>query len=245
MLESSIRREAVWFKRLDQDDKASPICAEGDPNKHRFAVQENGVRYQIDFSAGYSQGLFLDQRDNRAAVARRSVGQRVLNCFSYTCGFSVAAAIAGAESTTSLDLSRPYLDWGKENFELNGIDLKTSEHYFCRGEAFDWLEQFAKKRREFGGVVLDPPSFSRSKQSGVFRVEKDYAKLAESAARVVAKGGWILACTNHRGLPARRFREMVREGVLAAGRRVTNIEMPPMPPDFSGEAYLKSVWVEL
>ena len=155
------------------------------------------------------------------------------------------AAAAGAESTTSIDLSKPYLEWGKRNFELNGIELKTSEHYFCRGEVLDWLSQFAKKRRKFGGVVLDPPTFSRSKQSGVFRVEKDYASLAESAARVVAKGGWLLACTNHRGLPPRRFREMVRDGVLASGRRIREMELRPMPRDFTGEQYLKSVWVDL
>jgi len=236
----------IWFKRLDRDDKQPPEPAAGAGGAGReFEVNECGVRYHIDFGAGYSQGLFLDQRDNRSEVARRSLGGRILNCFSYTCGFSVVAAAAGAESTTSIDLSRPYLDWGRRNFELNGIDLGSSEHYFCRGEVFEWLHQFARKGRRFGGVVLDPPTFSRSKQSGAFSVEKDYAQLAEAAARVVAPGGWLLACCNHRGLPQEKFVGMVRSGVLAAGRRVTAGRLLPMPLDFSGEAYLKSYWVDL
>ena len=238
--------KGLWFKQLDQDDKQSPQPAvagfEGD---REFEVCESGVRYHIDFGAGYSQGLFLDQRENRREVARRSAGERILNCFSYTCGFSVAAAVAGAESTTSIDLSRPYLDWGKRNFELNGIDVGSAEHYFCRGEVFEWLGQFARKGRQFGGVVLDPPTFSRSKQSGAFSVEKDYAALAEAAARVIGKGGWMLACCNHRGLAPARFEAMVREGVRVAGRTVRDSRSLPMPADFSGEPYLKSYWVDL
>ncbi len=241
---SGARRKSLWFKRLDQENKAAPQCAEGDPRAARCTVKEHAVRYLIDFSAGYSQGLFLDQRDNRREVMARAAGERLLNCFSYTCGFSVAAAVAGAEATTSLDLSKPYLEWGKANFAANGIDLGSSEHYFCRGEAFEWMGQFAKKGRRFGGVILDPPSFSRAKGRGTFRVEKDYAMLVEAGARVLGKGGWLLACTNHRGLSARAFREMVREGLLAAGKRSPSLEMRPMPPDFTGEPYLKSVWVE-
>lgn len=236
----------IWFKRLDRDDKKAPELAAGDgAATAEFVVRENGVRYHIDFGAGYSQGLFLDQRDNRREVARRSVGGRLLNCFSYTCGFSVAAAVAGAESTTSIDLSRPYLDWGRRNFELNGIDLAKAEHYFCRGEVFEWLRQFARKGRRFHGVVLDPPTFSRSKQSGAFSAEKDYAELAEAAARVVAPGGWLLACCNHRGLPEEKFAAMVRDGVWAAGRRLAGDRLLPMPADFGGEQYLKSYWVDL
>ncbi len=245
ILSSRLPRESVWFKRLDQDNKLAPTCAEGDPERAAFTVREGGMHYHIDFGAGYSQGIFLDQRDNRALVTRRSAGLRVLNCFSYTCAFSVAAAAGGAESTTSIDLSRPYLDWGKRNFELNGVDPDEGEHYFCRGDVFDWLGQFRRKGRLFGGVVLDPPTFSRSKGRGVFRVEKDYAALAEAAARLVGEGGWLLATCNQRGLSGRRFASFVRDGVRAAGRRVAALEDRPMPPDFTGEPYLKSVLVDL
>lgn len=235
----------LWLKRLDQDNKEPPVCLRGSADDHAVVICELGIRYQIDLNAGYSQGLFLDQRDNRAEVMRRCQGQRVLNTFSYTCGFSVAAAAAGAASTTSLDLSRPYLDWGKQNFSLNEIDPEADEHHFCRGEAFDWLAQFARKQRSFDGVILDPPTFSRSKQRGVFRVEKDYAALAEAAAKVIAPQGWLLASCNHRGLSEARFMEMVSHGVSAAGRRIREMSSRPMPPDFTGEAYLKSVWVDI
>ena len=126
--------------------------------------------------AGYSQGLFLDQRGNRRRVRERvCAGERVLNCFSYTCGFSVAAAMGGA-ITTSLDLPGPYLDWGKRNFTHNGMD--PSDHYFCKGDAMHWLQRFAKQGRRFQGVILDPPTFSRS-ADGVFRAGKDYARLVD------------------------------------------------------------------
>jgi len=237
--------DSIWFKGLEQEDKGVARCVKGDRDKHRVSIMENGVAFEVDFAAGYSQGLFLDQRNNRLEVARRAPGKRILNCFAYTCGFSVAAAVAGAQSTTSIDLSRSYLEWGKRNFAINGIDLSCSEHYFCRGDIFEWLIQFMRKKRYFDGVILDPPSFSRCKKGGVFTIEKDYPRLVSVAAQLVTRGGWLLACCNHHGVSERKFKRLVDEGALSSGREVVSDGFRKMPPDFIGEQYLKSIFLNI
>jgi 23S rRNA (cytosine1962-C5)-methyltransferase len=190
------------------------------------------LNFEVSFSSGYSQGIFLDQRLNRAEVMQRMArGRKLLNLFSYTGGFSVAAAMAGAETTT-LDLSSVYLEWAKRNFRFNGLD--ESEHFFCKGDAFHWLKRFAKQERIFDGIVLDPPTFSRDEKGKVFRVEKDFGELVELAKQVLAKDGWMLCCTNFRGISERDFMRMIN---------MPKMQGVKMPEDFSEDSYLKSVWV--
>ena len=236
--------KSVWLKHLEQGEKSAPDLIEGKAPEMPFLVRENGVRFEIDLSAGYSQGIFLDQRLNRKRVGdlvREAGGGTVLNTFAYTCGFSAVAAAAGA-TTTSIDLNSNYLEWGKRNLAANDCD--PGGHYFVKGDVQEWLRQFAKKGRKFNGVILDPPTFSRVRGGkGVFRVEKDYAVLVELAAKVCADDGWILCCTNHRGLEPWRFESMVKAGLRNANSEAAGIEAAEMPPEFSGEQYLKSVWV--
>lgn len=226
----------VFHKRLDRRDKEAPEQVGGPLDSLRFEVVEQGVRLMMDMQAGYSQGLFLDQRDNRRRVRERSKpGDRILNTFSYTGAFSVYAALGGAVTTT-LDLAQPCLDWARENFSLNGME--PSSHYFCKGDTFHWLERFARQKRLFNGVVLDPPTFSRNESGKVFRVEDDYGELVDLARSCLAPGGWILCTTNCRGLNGGAFREMV----VAAAPGAEVVEYA-MPDDFSGEQYLKTVWL--
>ncbi|MBK1791411.1 class I SAM-dependent rRNA methyltransferase [Persicirhabdus sediminis] len=230
--------KSVYWKQLDQHQKESPSHLAGPAVNEPFTAMENGVRYKIDFQAGYSQGIFLDQRENRQRVIERSsAGQKVLNTFAYTGAFSVCAAVSGAQTTT-LDLSQPYLDWAKENMQLNQLD--PAEHYFCKGDTFHWLKRFARQGRKFNGIILDPPTFSRDDKGKVFRVEKDYGTLAELAAKCLEPGGWMLCSTNCRKLPLHHFTKMISQAVPRA--QVTS-EM--MPPEYRGEEYLKSVWVEM
>lgn len=250
---------SVWWKRLDQQDKQAPQPILGDAPESPFSVMELGLNYVIDLRAGYSQGLFLDQRPQRARMMERlsepSTGfgkfvpsvpsdkphaPRVLNLFAYTCAFSVAAAARGAV-TTSVDLSRPYLDWGKRNMELNGFDPEA--HFFCRGDSFEWLRRFAKKGRTWDGIVVDPPTFSRNAEGKLFRVEHDFPALAAACLEVLEPGGWLLASTNHRGLTPARFEGLVRDGAALAGRRILEIEEGRMPPDFTDTPYLKALWL--
>lgn len=192
----------------------------------------------MDMEAGYSQGLFLDQRDNRAEVRHRCTpGSTLLNTFAYTGAFSVCAALAGA-TTTTLDLAQPCLTWCRENMQLNGID--PTNHYFCKGDVLHWLERFARQKRRFDAIVLDPPTFSRDEKGRIWRVERDYGKLVAKAAACLAPGGWMLCTTNCRKLSPASFRRMVAEGIPGA-----RLSTSPMPFDFDGEPYLKTIWADL
>jgi 23S rRNA (cytosine1962-C5)-methyltransferase len=226
-----------YWKRLDQHQKESPAHLCGPEVSEPFLIRENGVCYEISFQSGYSQGIFLDQRDNRAEVRRlMKPGLHLLNTFAYTGAFSVAAAMAGAETTT-LDLSQPYLDWAKRNFCHNSLD--PAAHHFCKGDTFHWLRRFAKQGRCFDAIVLDPPTFSRDEKGKVFRVENDFGELAALAARVLAPDGWLLCCTNFRGMTSRDFERQLS----ASLPRPMQARHTPMPPDFTDRAYLKSVWL--
>jgi 23S rRNA (cytosine1962-C5)-methyltransferase len=200
----------------------------------------------------------LDQRDNRRRLLVNHVGAKfplfedspagkeVLNTFSYTCAFSVCAARAGAR-TISLDLSKKYLEWGKRNFRLN--DLDPQEHEFLHGDAFNWMTRLARKRRSFDAVLLDPPTFSQSKESGVFRAEKDYGQLVSTALGVLRPGGVLFASTNAAGFPPEKFVAEVERAVTKAGRSILQRLYVPQPPDFpvhrAEPAYLKTYWLKV
>jgi len=172
--------------------------------------------------------------------------QELLNVFAYTCGFSVAGAQAGMR-TTSLDLSKKYLEWGRRNFALNGLD--PAAHDFIYGDAFDWLRRLAKKGRRFDVVVLDPPTFSQSKENGVFRADKDYGKLVATALPLVKPGGVLLCSTNAADWAPEDFLADIQMAVRSAGRTVKQPHYVPQPPDFpvsrSEPAYLKTVWLRV
>ncbi len=213
------------------------------PTESRFQIIENGLRFLVSLDAGYSTGIFLDQRENRRRLLTMNLrGKSVLNAFAYTCAFSVAAARAGA-AVTSLDLSKRYLDWGRDNFRLNGLD--PAAHDFIYGDCFDWLARLAKKGRRFDLALLDPPTFSTAKKGGAFRAEKDYAKLIALAEPLVAPGGALFCSTNARGVTPQQFLAAIRRGVS----RVRSLEFATQPPDFrvaTGEKpYLKTAWATL
>lgn len=234
-----ISRQGVscYWKRLDQHQKESPVHLAGPEINEPFLILENGVASEISFQSGYSQGIFLDQRDNRAAVRKQmAAGMKLLNTFAYTGAFSVSAAMAGAETTT-LDLSQPYLDWAKRNFSHNGLD--PAAHHFCKGDTFHWLRRFAKQGRRFDGIVLDPPTFSRDEKGKVFRVEENFGELAALAAEILAPDGWLLCSTNCRNLGLNEFQKQLRGAI----RRPMSARHSDMPPDFTDEPYLKSVWL--
>ena len=236
--------------------EASPQLVWGEAAPERFEICENGVRFELGFNEGYSTGLFLDQRDNRRRFLTghiaanfpqpSTLNSQLLNCFAYTCGFSVCAARAGAK-TTSLDLSKKYLEWGRRNFALNGLD--PAAHDFIYGDAFDWLRRLAKKGRAFDTVALDPPTFSQSKEHGIFRAEKDYGKLVAAALPLVKPGGVLFASTNAADWPPEKFLADVGKAIHSARRKILQRHHVPQPPDFpisrAEPAYLKTVWMRI
>ena len=234
------------FLPLKNDERISPILHSGDATLPlTTVVTEEGIRYALDFAAGYSHGLFLDQRMNRAKV-RALRPKRMLNTFAYTCGFSVCASLAGAR-TTSLDLSKKYLEWGKRNFALNGLD--PAQHDFIYGDTFDWMRRLSKKGRAFDAIILDPPTFSQSKESGIFRAEKDYGKLVTAALPLLKPNGVLFASTNAAYLLPEKFLDQIAEAVRSARRKILQQHYVPQPPDFpisrDEPAYLKTVWLRV
>lgn len=238
-----VLRKALATETLVERSMEKQPTGETASPESRFKVNENGLRFLVSLDAGYSTGLFLDQRENRRRLLMRDLhGKTVLNTFAYTCAFSVAAAHAGA-IVTSLDLSKRYLDWGRDNFRLNGIAPET--HDFIYGDCFDWLVRLAKKGRQFDMVLLDPPTFSTVKKGRPFSAEKDYAKLVALAEPLVKTGGTLFCSTNARSLTPQRFMEAVQRGTP----RVRRMDFATQPFDFriaSGEKpYLKTLWAEL
>jgi 23S rRNA (cytosine1962-C5)-methyltransferase len=263
-LTGTFHSRGAYHKRLTRQvrrtalPQASPQLVMGEAAPDMFSIQENGLQFELSFKEGYSVGLFLDQRENRRRFLVNHVaagfplfpngaqGVEVLNTFAYTCGFSVCAAKAGAR-VTSLDLSKKYLEWGKRNFALNALD--AAQHDFIFGDAFDWMKRLGKKNRAFDLIVLDPPTFSQSKEYGAFQAEKDYGQLVGAALPLLKPDGVLLASTNAARLEPEKFLEMVMAAVKSAGRKVLLDHYVPQPPDFpitrDEPAYLKTVWLKL
>ncbi|HZC36927.1 MAG TPA: class I SAM-dependent methyltransferase [Chthoniobacterales bacterium] len=235
-LDPALGYQSLYGKLLSNEERKSPTFLAGQPITQRFLVQEHRLNFWVDFQAGYSQGIFLDQRINRQRLRNISGGKKVLNTFAYTCAFGVAAAASGA-STTNVDLSRFYLAWGRENYLANAID--DQQHEFIYGDVFDWLKRFAKKGRHFDLIILDPPTFSRDRDGRVFRAETDYGELLESALSITAKDGELLCCMNAHRLSRIRFEKILR----AKLPKTTSLVSADMPEDFPGSDYLKSFWV--
>lgn len=213
-----------------------------------FDVRELGLRYRVDLEASAtSTGLFLDQRETRRELLGADLrGSTVLNTFAHTGSLSVAAATAGAETLT-LDLSKRYLDWARENLVLNGLD--PAEHDFIYGDAIEWMERLAKKGRAFDVVLVDPPSASTARKgSKRWSVDRDLHALIERAARLTAGGGRVFASTNYRRMPWPRFLDHLSRGLSAAGR-VGTVSIRTLPLDHRTGAgdppYLKAAWIDL
>ena len=235
---------------------ASPQAVLGEAPPERFAIRENGLQFEIGFSDGYSVGLFLDQRDNRRRLLSGHIHPssfilhpspcEVLNAFAYTCGFSVCAAKIGAH-TTSIDLSKRYLEWGRRNFTLNQLD--AGRHDFLHGDVFDWLRRLGSRQRRFDVILLDPPTFSQSRESGVFKAQKDYGELVGAALPLLRGGGVLFASTNTGDWSPEQFLAAVARPIEAARRPILQRHYAPQPPDFpvsrSEPAYLKTVWLRI
>jgi 23S rRNA (guanine2445-N2)-methyltransferase / 23S rRNA (guanine2069-N7)-methyltransferase len=203
-----------------------------DDRRELREVKEGELRFLVNLTDYLDTGLFLDDRLLRRRIRKQTEGKRFLNLFAYTCTASVAAAAGGAIATTSVDLSKTYLAWGRRNFELNGLD--APEHRLVRADVLEWLVR-GGDRRLYDVIFLAPPTWSRSKaMQHDFDVQRDHARLLERCLPLLAPGGEILFTTNLRGfvLEAEALRGFVAEEITA---EVT-------PPDFARRPRLRA-WV--
>ena len=222
----------VYLKRRVKGDvrkagsEATPLLPiAGEPAPERFAVTEHGMKVWVELAHGLSTGLFVDQRDNRRRIRELARGANVLNLFSYTATFSVAAALGGARRVMSVDVSRRPLELARENFSLNG--LEPSAHGFEQADALDWLARARAQGQRFDVIVLDPPSFASRAGGAAWNVEKGYALAAERALAVLRPGGRLLAVTNHRKTSLGRLRRTLREAAERTGVSVAKLRDLP------------------
>ena len=226
-------------KRNEEREAPKLILGDSSISSHT-TVMERGLRYEIDFSAGYSVGLFVDQRENRSFV-RKAAPERMLNCFAYTCSFSVAAAVAGAK-TVSVDLSQKSLERGRQNFALN--NLPAIGHQFIADDVFEVLPRLARRGEKFDLIVLDPPTFSRSHRGRIFKVQSNFESLLREALEVAGRDARILLSTNCGTLNERGLEVMARF-CLKASRRAGTFHSGPKPPDFPPGRGANSIWLRL
>lgn len=185
----------TWIREMKnrgENPLESSLTALNNPEPN-WIIQENKIQYELRSHQGLSPGLFLDQRENRQWVREMSFNKSVLNLFSYTCGFSLCAAMGDAKEVVSVDVSQNFLDWGKTNFKLNNLNPENYE--FRKQDSMEFLRKTIKIKRQFDLIICDPPSFGRTKKS-VFNIEKDLSELAELCFQLLKQQGILLLSTN-------------------------------------------------
>jgi 23S rRNA (cytosine1962-C5)-methyltransferase len=215
------------------------ICGDPTENLQKVAIERH-LKFGIDFGAGFSTGLFPDQRENRS-FARHIAPKRLLNCFAYTCSFSVSAAYVGA-TTLNIDLSKTSLARGRENFTLNS--LPTIGHRFIADDVMAVLPRLARKGERFDVIILDPPTFSRSPGGRTFHVENDFEKLLLDSLELTERSSRVLVSTNCSTLREHALEVMARYALKTARRAGSFHRSLPLP-DFPPGAGASSIWLTL
>jgi 23S rRNA (cytosine1962-C5)-methyltransferase len=207
-------------------------------------VRENGISFRVDLAHAQKGGLFLDQRDNRAEVRRRSAGRRVLNLFGYTGGFSLYAATGGARRTDTVDLAKPAIEAARLNFTLNHLPADAAHAGFHAQDVFEFLTAAVARNERWDLVICDPPSFAKSRLM-LPEARRAYRRLFALAARVVAPGGIFCPASCSSQLSRKEFMEAVHDAVRSIGRRF-ELELlrgagfdHPVIPAFPEGDYLK------
>jgi 23S rRNA (cytosine1962-C5)-methyltransferase len=206
-------------------------------------VREDGLVFIVRPYDGYATGLFLDHRLNRKRIRELVSGRRLLNTFAYTCAYTVAAAAGDARETVSVDVSRKALEWGKRNLSANG--LSPDGHLFSCSDVFDYFRRAERQGRRFDVVILDPPTFSRTRRPArVFALEQDLGRLVEGGLGLLDPGGRLLLCVNHRGTSFGQLEKAVRAAAAEVGHSIGRLERQPLPDDFRGDpGHAKSILV--
>ena len=217
--------EKIRFKGLDYE--SAHVYGQEAPDF--FTVLENGVLYQVFMNDGLMTGIFLDQHEVRGSlVDGLAMGKSLLNMFSYTAAFSVAAAMGGASQTTSVDLAKRSRELSQAHFQANG--LSTDDHRFVVMDVFEYFKYAKRKGLTYDVIVLDPPSFARNKKQ-TFSVAKDYHKLISQSLEILNPEGIIIASTNAANVSRQKFTEQIDKGF--AGRSYQILNKYGLPADFA------------
>ncbi len=216
------------------------------PSSLPIEIEEFGARFGVDIERGHKTGFYLDQAENRALVRELAGEQRVLNCFSYTGGFSVQAALGGAREVVSVDSSQPALDLSAANFVRNGVDADDPRYPHVCSDVFKALEGFAGEQRRFDLIILDPPKFAAS-SAGLERALHAYRKLSRAAVPLLEAGGMLLTFSCSGAVSPEAFQKAVTLALADHRRRGRVVRRLAASADhvvdlgFSEGAYLKGL----
>ena len=192
----------------------------GEPFDTRVEIVENGVKYVVDVEDGQKTGFFLDQKNNRAAIHRFCKGKKVLDCFTHTGSFALNAGIAGAESVLGVDASQLAVDQATENAKLNG--MQDTVKFQC-ADVFELLPQLEEKGEKYDVVILDPPAFTKSRNS-VKNAVKGYREINLRGLKLVREGGYLVTCSCSHFMEPELFAKTIREAAAGAHRRLRQVE---------------------
>ncbi len=211
------------------DSKAYGRLLAGKPAPQRLEVRENGLTFLVTLEQGLNTGLFLDQRLNRRDLMQRVKGKRLLNLFSYTGAFSVAAAAAGAAAVTSVDASTGYTNWARDNFAANRLNPK--QHEFIVGDCLTVLGKLTQSRKNYDIILMDPPSFSTTTKNR-FTTRGGTSDLVAASLPLLTDGGLIITSSNHQKVDSTEYLKELRRGALQAGCDLRVISLLGQPEDF-------------
>jgi len=251
-LKQSVEYKGIYQKkRFDTkgqylDDDKDFVCGEESPKP--LIIRENNVNFAVYLDDGAMTGIFLDQKEVRKTIRDKyAKNKTMLNAFSYTGAFSVYAGLGGATKTTSVDLAKRSLSKTSEQFSINDIDPKSQN--IIVDDVFNYFKYVVKKQYKFDMVVLDPPSFARTKKM-TFSVSKDYVKLLKEAITITNKNGIIVASTNSANFGMMKFRQFIEQSFREIGGKYDILETFSLPKDFTvcnefkeGD-YLKVVFIK-
>lgn len=200
----------------------------GEPFDTDVEIEENGLRFIVDVAEGQKTGYFLDQKENRASIRKLCRGKRVLDCFTHTGTFALNAAAAGALEVTAVDISETAISQARRNAELNGLSERM--HFQCR-DVFELLPELEKAGERYDVVILDPPAFTKSRET-VKQAVKGYRDINMRGLRLVKDGGFLVTCSCSHFLTPELMEKTLREAANGAGhRRLRQVEFRQQAPD--------------
>lgn len=186
----------------------------------KVEIVENGVKYIVDVEDGQKTGFFLDQKNNRAAIHRICKGKRVLDCFTHTGSFALNAGIAGANSVLGVDASQLAVDQAAENAKLNHLEDRVT---FMCADVFELLPKLEEQKESFDVVILDPPAFTKSRNS-VKNAAKGYREINLRGLKLVRDGGYLVTCSCSHFMEPELFAKTIREAAAGAHKRLRQVE---------------------
>ena len=193
----------------------------------RVLLIENGVKFHVDVKNGQKTGFFLDQKYNRAAVARLAKGHTVLDCFTHTGSFALNAALGGARHVTAVDISADAIEMAKRNAERNGL---TDRMDFIATDVFDLLPSLAEKKHDYDFVILDPPAFTKNRKT-VKDAIRGYKEINYRAMKLLPRGGFLATCSCSHFMEPDAFVDMLQSAARDAGVQLKLIEARRQSPD--------------